>query len=242
MFDPQAKQVVFVPSGRDATFTDLPIICPPIMNSGRAGPIRITILERMPPEPAAISFKKAANPQTGLMPDYANFDGTPATSDEHKDFRFDAWRTLSNVAVDYAWFGADPWQVEQSNRVLDFLASQGMDSYPNHILVGQGNRFPVIIPPAWLPWRLWRPWLPARKLASPSSRLCGMPISPPVNGAIMMACFICWRSCMSAAIPFQMAMFKISTFLSLVIYYTIGLAEWYDNLSINEEKEAERKR
>jgi oligosaccharide reducing-end xylanase len=65
------------------------------------------------------------------MPDYANFDGTPYESSDHSDFRFDAWRTLSNVAVDYAWFAADLWQVEQSNRVLDFLASQGMDSYPN---------------------------------------------------------------------------------------------------------------
>ena len=76
-------------------------------------------------------FKKAAHPQTGLMPDYANFDGTPYGTDDHMDFRFDAWRTLSNVAVDYAWFATDPWQVEQSNRVLGFLASQGIDSYPN---------------------------------------------------------------------------------------------------------------
>ncbi|MEJ2708219.1 MAG: glycosyl hydrolase family 8 [Anaerolineales bacterium] len=75
-------------------------------------------------------FKLAANPTTGLMPDYANFDGTPYGSGDHQDFRFDAWRTLSNVAVDYAWFAADPWQVEQSNRVLDFLTSQG-DRYPN---------------------------------------------------------------------------------------------------------------
>jgi oligosaccharide reducing-end xylanase len=65
------------------------------------------------------------------MPDYANFDGTPYGTDDHKDFRFDAWRTLSNVAVDYAWFAVDPWQVDQSNRVLNFLASQGIDSYAN---------------------------------------------------------------------------------------------------------------
>lgn len=26
----------------------------------------------------------------------------------------------------------DPWQVEQSNRVLDFLAPQGIASYPNY--------------------------------------------------------------------------------------------------------------
>jgi oligosaccharide reducing-end xylanase len=76
-------------------------------------------------------FHKAANPTTGLMPDYANFDGTPTTDIEHKNFRFDAWRTLSNVAVDYAWFAADPWEAEESDRVLDFLYSQGLDSYPN---------------------------------------------------------------------------------------------------------------
>ncbi|MBO9318975.1 MAG: hypothetical protein J7460_08110, partial [Chloroflexus sp.] len=39
--------------------------------------------------------------------------------------------TLANVAVDYAWFAADPWQVEQSNRVLNFLLSQGIDNLPN---------------------------------------------------------------------------------------------------------------
>ena len=31
----------------------------------------------------------------------------------------------------YAWFAADPWQVKQSDRVLDFPASQGIDSCPN---------------------------------------------------------------------------------------------------------------
>jgi oligosaccharide reducing-end xylanase len=65
------------------------------------------------------------------MPDYADFDGRPYGTDDHKDFRFDAWRTLSNVAVDYAWFAADPWQVDQSDRILDFLASQGIDSFAN---------------------------------------------------------------------------------------------------------------
>ncbi|HLP26582.1 MAG TPA: glycoside hydrolase, partial [Acidobacteriota bacterium] len=40
-------------------------------------------------------------------------------------FAFDAWRTLSNPALDWSWWRADPWQVEQSNRVLRFLASHG---------------------------------------------------------------------------------------------------------------------
>ena len=63
--------------------------------------------------------------------DSPSFEGMPYDMDGHEELRFDAWRTLSNVAVDYAWFAADPWQVEQSDRVLDFLASQGIDSYAN---------------------------------------------------------------------------------------------------------------
>ena len=57
-------------------------------------------------------------------------------SDGHADFRFDAGRTLSNVAVDYAWFAGDSWEVGQSNRVLDFLTSQGIDTYPNQYSLG----------------------------------------------------------------------------------------------------------
>jgi oligosaccharide reducing-end xylanase len=131
MFDPEEKQVVFVPSGRNATFTDPSYHLPAyyeLWARWAEGDNEFWA------EAAQISreyFHKAADPQTGLMPDYANFDGTAYGSNEHADFRFDAWRTLSNVAVDYAWFAADPWQVEQSDRVLDFLASQGMDSYAN---------------------------------------------------------------------------------------------------------------
>ncbi len=70
-------------------------------------------------------FKRAAHPKTGLMPDYSQFDCTPYSGLEFgpgkNDFRFDAWRTLANVALDHAWWRADPWQAEQSNRVLNFL-------------------------------------------------------------------------------------------------------------------------
>ena len=131
MFDPEAKQVVFVPSGRNATFTDPSYHLPAYYELWARWADKDNEFWAEAAEVSRSLFKKAANPQTGLMPDYSNFDGTPHGADEHKDFRFDAWRTLSNVAVDYAWFGADPWQVEQSNRVLNFLASQGMNSYPN---------------------------------------------------------------------------------------------------------------
>jgi oligosaccharide reducing-end xylanase len=131
MFDLLSKQVVFVPSGRNATFTDPSYHLPAYYELWARW---VEHDNGFWAEAAQVSrefFKKAANPRTGLMPDYAQFDGTPYGSGDHEYFRFDAWRTLSNVAVDYAWFAVDPWQVEQSNRVLDFLSSQGMDSYPN---------------------------------------------------------------------------------------------------------------
>jgi oligosaccharide reducing-end xylanase len=131
MFDQQTKQVVFVPSGRNATFTDPSYHLPAYYELwGRwAKEDKQFWLDAA--QASRVFFKAAANPQTGLMPDYANFDGTPSGDSEHKDFRFDAWRTLANVAVDYAWFGADPWEVEQSNKVLDFLVSMGIYSYGN---------------------------------------------------------------------------------------------------------------
>lgn len=74
-------------------------------------------------------FHRAAHPKTGLMSEYAHFDGRPFTATDYGpgkgDFRYDAWRTLANVGLDHAWWDIDPWQVEQSNRVLRFLQSQG---------------------------------------------------------------------------------------------------------------------
>jgi oligosaccharide reducing-end xylanase len=132
LFNLEHKQVVFVPMvGQVSSFTDPSYHLPAFYELWSRAAVEDNEFWRQAAQTSRDYFKKAAHPQTGLMPDYANFDGTPFGSDDHKDFRFDAWRTLSNVAVDYAWFASDPWQVEQSNRVLNFLASQGIDSYPN---------------------------------------------------------------------------------------------------------------
>ena len=131
LFDLAAKQVVFVPSGNNATFTDPSYHLPAFYELWARWADKDNQFWADAADASRLLFRKAANPQTGLMADYTNFDGTQVTTDDHKDFRYDAWRTLSNVAVDYAWFGADPWQVEQSNRVLTFLASQDMNFYPN---------------------------------------------------------------------------------------------------------------
>ena len=131
MFDRTAKQINFVPQLPGSSFTDPSYHLPAfseLWSRWATDPADRAFLAEVTKNSREL-FKRAAHPQTGLMPDYANFDGTPHTAlwGNHEDFLYDAWRTLSNPALDWSWWGADPWAVTQSNRVLTFLASHGPD-------------------------------------------------------------------------------------------------------------------
>lgn len=79
-------------------------------------------------------FVDTTNPSTCLAPDYAKFDGKPqaASWDGNTiNFRFDAWRTAMNWAVDYAWWAAEPREVTLSNCLQTFFEKEGVDSYVN---------------------------------------------------------------------------------------------------------------
>ncbi|HEX4007215.1 MAG TPA: glycosyl hydrolase family 8 [Acidobacteriaceae bacterium] len=85
-------------------------------------------------------FPKVANPQTGLAPDYANFDGSPMASrfPQANEFGYDAWRVESNWSVDWSWWRKAPAEQALSDRIQAFFASQGIDSYgPVYTLDGQ---------------------------------------------------------------------------------------------------------
>lgn len=131
MFNKEHKQVVFVPSQGAHTFTDPSYHLPAYYELWARWANQDQDFWREAAQASRAFFKKAAHPKTGLMPDYANFDGSPHGTDDHKDFRFDAFRVGQNVALDYLWFAADPWQVEQSNRMLDFFYRQGINTYVN---------------------------------------------------------------------------------------------------------------
>lgn len=75
-------------------------------------------------------FLDVTHDTTCLSPDYANWDGSP-TGGDHADFRFDAWRTVSNWSVDYAWFAANDHARDLSDCYQAFLESQGITSYAN---------------------------------------------------------------------------------------------------------------
>lgn len=85
-------------------------------------------------------FVKAAHPQTGLTPDYANFDGTPKAASWDAgtaNFRYDAFRTAMNWSVDAAWWAKDPREIELSDRLLAFFESQGPGYRANYTLDGK---------------------------------------------------------------------------------------------------------
>ena len=77
-------------------------------------------------------FQRTTHPNTGLAPNYANFDGTPfGPFGRGNAFRHDAWRTAGNWAVDWSWWAKDARERELSDRLQAFFESQGMDTYAN---------------------------------------------------------------------------------------------------------------
>jgi oligosaccharide reducing-end xylanase len=134
MFDAATKLVVFVPERPHSTYTDPSYHLPHFYELwARWGAKKDAAFWCSAAAASRAYLHKAAHPVTGLTPDYSTFDGKPydagPSNPGHADFRYDAFRVASNVAVDHLWFARDPWQVEQSNRLLAFFASQG-GSYP----------------------------------------------------------------------------------------------------------------
>ena len=126
MFSPQHGQVVFVPVGEAAEFTD-PSYHLPAFYELWARRAAAPQDRRRWREIAAISrayFSQAAHPKTGLTPDYAEFDGRPHVLQAHEDFRYDAFRTAVNWSVDQTWWGENPSAAGLSERLLRFFAGQ----------------------------------------------------------------------------------------------------------------------
>lgn len=137
MFDRTHKQVVFVPQGEAARFTDpsyhLPAFYEVWARRAKGWNGRQAEDRKFWSDAAQVSrafFDKSAHPKTGLTPDYAEFDGRPKVWDGHEDFRYDAFRTAVNWSVDAVWWDVDTAAAEaRTDRLQGFFEGQGMDSY-----------------------------------------------------------------------------------------------------------------
>lgn len=103
-------------------------------------------------EAAAVSrayLHTACHPETGLAPEYANFDGTPAAPQRHGDYRHffsDSYRVAANIGLDWEWFRADPWQIGQSNRLQRFFRDIEVSDYRRYTIDGQPFEEPSLHP------------------------------------------------------------------------------------------------
>ena len=136
MFDHATKQIVFTPHPPGDKFTDPSYHLPAFTElwaRWASDPADRAFMKEVT-ETSRVLFRKAAHPETGLMANYTSFEGAPIESPwMPAGFFEDAWRTLANPALDWAWWGADPWQVEQSNRILSFFAQHPDDDWPDHL-------------------------------------------------------------------------------------------------------------
>lgn len=76
---------------------------------------------------------KSIHPETGLNPDYNNYDGTLMGSRGiiGDAFRYDSWRVPMNIVLDYTWSGGkdEEWQKMYENKIQNFFYSQGIDTF-----------------------------------------------------------------------------------------------------------------
>lgn len=127
LFNTQHKMVTFVPYAGAAGFSDPSYHLPHFYE----------VWAEFDPKPERAQFwrdaaqvsreyvHKAAHSQTGLVPDYAHWDGRPADENgNHKHFRFDAWRVIMNVAGEHIWDGKDPKAVAFVDRMIRFFDSE----------------------------------------------------------------------------------------------------------------------
>lgn len=139
----QSNMVVFFPQGTAAGFSDpsyhLPAFYELFAQDGNPGDAarwrQIANVSRQ-------YFVQSANANTGLHPDYANFNGTPNTGGNgqtHDQFRFDAWRVPLNMAIDFAWTGPDARLQTQVEKYHAFFGPRLGANIPNALFLLNGT-------------------------------------------------------------------------------------------------------
>ncbi len=125
LFNMDEKQITFVPYASSAKFTDPSYHLPAFYELWAMWAKEHNQDFKDFAAKSREMFPKFAHAETGLMPDYAEYDGSPHTGDgDHSGFLYDAWRCIMNMAVDFSWF--QPEDVDYTalvNRQHNFLAT-----------------------------------------------------------------------------------------------------------------------
>ncbi|WMJ75158.1 glycosyl hydrolase family 8 [Cytophagaceae bacterium ABcell3] len=131
MFNRDEKQIVFVPEGENAEYTDPSYHVPGFFKLFAKWSEHDNELWSDIADTSRSFLLKAMHPETGLTTEYMTFDAQPketSFNDKSHYFAYDSWRVVGNVAMDAHWFGED-WHTEQADKVLSFFNAQGT-TYP----------------------------------------------------------------------------------------------------------------
>lgn len=75
----------------------------------------------------------ACHPETGLCPEYSEFDGSPLKQsfswmgNRHDWYSSDSYRTVANIGLDYEWFKTDVGQCAIARKLLRFFGIREME-------------------------------------------------------------------------------------------------------------------
>jgi len=121
MFNPDNKLIKFVPN---MEISDPSYHLPHFYELyARWGDQRHAVFYKEAAKASREYWKKCCHPDTGLSPEYAEYDGTPHNLRNHHLFYSDAYRTGANIALDSAWFGGSDWHRQQATAILNFFAN-----------------------------------------------------------------------------------------------------------------------
>ena len=91
----------------------------------------------------------SADPQTGMSPEYADYDGkTVLLFGKPWVYYSDAYRVAENIALDRVWFGRDPSLDQVATNLQDFFGRQDMENLQAYELDGTPQNEPAMHPVA----------------------------------------------------------------------------------------------
>jgi oligosaccharide reducing-end xylanase len=138
------NMVVFVPYGGSNEFTDPSYHLPAFYELfALRGPAADAAKWKALATTSRDYLAKSAHATTGLHPDYATFAGAPTTGsagDGHDQFKYDAWRVVMNMSIDYAWFSQSAALKSQVEKYHAFFANNlGANNVSNALFSVDGS-------------------------------------------------------------------------------------------------------
>jgi oligosaccharide reducing-end xylanase len=135
MFDEQSKLVFDLPN-QSVGQTGRPSIAMPAYYELWAQATRDDFYKQAA-SAAREYWKASVNVETGLIPVRSHFDGSALNG--WNFFGPEAYRAQLNMTLDHIWFGTEPWEGQEADKLLAFFASQGLDRYAQSYTLDGSN-------------------------------------------------------------------------------------------------------